>query len=33
MRRRWSMKEIITMVHDEFCRDGKLTQKVKDITK
>ena len=31
MRRRWSMKEIITMVHDELCRDSKLKQKIQEI--
>ena len=33
MRRRWSMKEIITIVHDELCRDGKLLRKIQSIKK
>ena len=31
MRRRWSMKEIVTIVFDDICRDGKLRQKIQEL--
>ena len=33
MRRRWSMKEIITIIFDELARDGKLRHRVKTLKK
>jgi len=33
MRRRWSIKEILTIVHDELGRDGKLKQKIQEMIK
>ena len=33
MRRRWSMKEIITIIHDELGREGRLRQKIQEIVK
>lgn len=30
-RRKWSKKEITTIIYDELFREGKLTQKIKKI--
>ena len=33
MRRRWSMKEIVTIVVDELSRNGRLRRKLREIKK